>query len=63
MCEIRLSGVGDEQAKALQKWTDAVHTQPWGSRIYMQALSTITDNGHTDVLMLLNRPPKASTSN
>lgn len=62
MCEIRLSATDEQQAKALQKWTEGFHAEPWGSQIYMSSMSTISGGGRTDALMLLSRPPKPASA-
>ncbi len=62
MCEIRLSAGDEQQAKALQKWTEGMHTQAWGSQVNLNSALTISDGGHTDALMILVRPPKAAPS-
>ena len=56
ICEIRLSATDPQQAKALQKWTEAIHTLTWSSQVNMTSMLTISDAGRSDTLVLLTRP-------
>jgi len=42
----------------MPKWTGAVQTQPWSSRIYILGQTTLSNDGRTDVLRLFIRSPK-----
>ena len=57
MCELRLSGNGDQGA-AIKRWNDELGTQPFGQRLFLNYSSTISDNGRVDTLMIFRRPPK-----
>jgi hypothetical protein len=60
MCEIRLSARG-AQAEALTRWTDGVHSLPWGSRLLPSVSSMINQDGKVDRILILRRaqvPPK-----
>jgi hypothetical protein len=37
MCELRMSARGDQQAAALQKWSDGIHSLPWAPRLLTTA--------------------------
>jgi hypothetical protein len=58
MCELRLSGKG-EQAAAIKRWSDELGAQPFGQRLFLNYSSSISDNNHVDTLMIFRRPPKA----
>jgi len=55
MCEVRLSGKGEEQEAALKRWSDGMHSLPWSSRLYASVTSSITENGRVDQVMILKR--------
>ena len=57
MCEIRLSGKGDQTA-ALEHWVESVGPQPFGQRLFLSSASSISSNGRSDTLMIFRRPPK-----
>lgn len=60
MCEVRLSGQGAAQSAAIAAWNDNLHSQPWGSRLYMNSASIFNDNGVVNALLILMKPPKPS---
>jgi hypothetical protein len=57
MCELRLSGKG-EQGAAIKRWSDELGAQPFGQRLFLNYSSTISDNARVDTLMIFRRPPK-----
>lgn len=57
MCELRLSGKG-EQAAAIKRWSDELGAQPFGQRLFLNYSSSISDNNRVDTLMIFRRPPK-----
>jgi hypothetical protein len=57
MCELRLSGKG-EQAAAIKRWSDELGSQPFGQRLFLNYSSSISDNNRVDTLMIFRRPPK-----
>jgi hypothetical protein len=57
MCELRLSGKGD-QAAAIKRWSDELGSQPFGQRLFLNYSSSISDNDRVDTLMIFRRPPK-----
>ena len=57
MCELRLSGKGD-QAAAIKRWSDELGAQPFGQRLFLNHSSTISDHNRVDSLMIFRRPPK-----
>jgi hypothetical protein len=61
MCELRLSGKG-EQAAAIKRWSDELGSQPFGQRLFLNYSSSISDNKRVDALMIFRRPPKASAT-
>jgi len=59
LCEVRLSATGEQQAQALRKWNDGLHSMPFGSRLMNTNGSIITDNEATDALIILKKPAPA----
>ena len=59
MCELRLSGKG-EQAAAIKRWSDELGSQPFGQRLFLNYSSSISDNNRVDTLMIFRRPPKVT---
>jgi len=57
MCELRLSGKGD-QAAAIKHWSEELGSQPFGQRLLLNYSSSISDNNRVDSLMIFRRPPK-----
>ena len=57
MCELRLSGKGD-QAAAIKRWSEELGSQPFGQRLFLNYSSSISDNNRVDTLMIFRRPPK-----
>src|SRR6187397_1077165 len=57
MCELRLSGKG-EQAAAIKRWSDELGSQPFGQRLFLNYSSSISDNNRVDTLMIFRRPPR-----
>jgi len=57
MCELRLSGKGD-QAAAIKRWTEELGGQPFGQRLFLNYSSSISDDNRVDTLMIFRRPPK-----
>jgi hypothetical protein len=57
MCELRLSGRGD-QAAAIKRWTEELGGQPFGQRLFLNYSSSISDNNRVDTVMIFRRPPK-----
>ena len=47
MCELRLSGKG-EQAAAIKRWSDELGSQPFGQRLSLNYSSSISDNNRVD---------------
>lgn len=62
MCEVRLSGEGDDQMTALQNWNENLGGKPWAARLFITHSSTITDNGKVFTLMIFRRQPAAPPS-
>lgn len=59
MCEVRLSGEGDDQETALQNWNENLGGKPWAARLFITNSSTITDNGKVNTLMIFRKQPAA----
>jgi len=59
MCEVRLSGQGD-QAAAVKRWTEGLGGQPFGQRLFLNHASSISNNDRVDALLIFRRPPKKS---
>ena len=59
MCELRLSGKGD-QAAAIKRWSEELGSQPFGQRLFLNYSSSISDNDRVDTLLIFRRPPKGS---
>jgi len=57
MCELRLSGKGD-QAAAIKRWSDELGAQSFSQRLFLNYSSSISDNNRVDTLMIFRRPPK-----
>jgi hypothetical protein len=57
MCELRLSGKG-EQAAAIKQWSEGLGSQPFGQRLMLNYSSSVNDNNRVDTLMIFRRPPK-----
>jgi hypothetical protein len=57
MCELRLSGKG-EQAAAIKHWSEELGSQPFGQRLTLNYSSSVSDNNRVDTLMIFRRPPR-----
>ena len=55
LCEVRLSGEGDDQATALQNWHENLGGQRWSSRLVIIASSTQIDNGKVHTLAVFRK--------
>jgi hypothetical protein len=56
MCEVRLSGEGD-QAAAVKRWTEGLGGQPFGLRLFLNHSSSICNNDRVVALLIFRRPP------
>jgi hypothetical protein len=56
LCEVRLSGKGD-QAAAIKHWSEGLGAQPFGQRLFMNYSSTVSSDERVDSIMILQRPP------
>jgi len=56
LCEVRLSGKGD-QAAAIKRWSDNLGAQPFGQRLFLNYSSSISNNERVDSLMIFRKPP------
>lgn len=59
LCEIRLSGEGDQQETAMQNWNESLGAKPWTSRVNLNYSATISENGRVDALMIFRKPTAA----
>jgi hypothetical protein len=57
MCELRLSGKGDQMA-AIKRWSDELGSQPFSQRLLLNYSSSISDHDRVDTLMIFRRPPR-----
>ena len=56
LCEVRLSGKGD-QAAAIKRWSENLGAQPFGQRLFLNYSSSISNNERVDSLMIFRKPP------
>jgi len=56
LCEVRLSGKGDQGA-AIKRWSESLGGQPFGQRLFVNYSSTISNNERVDSLMIFRKPP------
>ena len=56
LCEVRLSGKGDQGA-AIKRWSENLGAQPFGQRLSVNYSSTISNNERVDSIMIFRRPP------
>jgi hypothetical protein len=54
MCELRLSGKGD-QAAAIKRWSEELGGQPFGKRLFLNYSSSISDDNRVDTIMIFRR--------
>ena len=54
MCELRLSGKG-EQAAAIKHWSDELGLHSFGQRLSLNYSSSISDNNRVDTLLIFRR--------
>jgi hypothetical protein len=59
MCEVRLSGKGD-QAAAVKRWTENVGGQPFSQQLFMNHASSTSSNERVDALLIFRRLPRKS---
>ena len=55
LCEIRISGEGDQQETAMQNWNESLGGKPWASRVNLNYSATISENGQVNALMIFRR--------
>jgi hypothetical protein len=58
MCELRLSGKGEDQALALSNWSKGVSAQPWSSRLVLSSSSMTRAQDDVNQLMIFTTPLK-----
>jgi len=56
LCEVRLSGKGD-QAAAIKRWSESLGAQPFGQRLFLNYSSSISNSERVDSLMIFRKPP------
>lgn len=61
LCEIRISGEGDQQETAMQNWNESIAGKPWASRVNLNYSATISENGQVNALLIFRKagPPSA----
>lgn len=55
LCEIRISGEGDQQETAMQNWNESLGGKPWASRLNLNYSATVTENGQVNALMIFRK--------
>jgi hypothetical protein len=55
LCEIRISGEGDQQETAMQNWNESLGGKPWASRVNLNYSATVSENGQVNALMIFRR--------
>lgn len=55
LCEIRISGEGDQQETAMQNWNESLGGKPWTSRVNLNYSATISENGQVNALMIFRK--------
>ncbi len=56
LCEIRISGEGDQQETAMQNFNESLGGKPWASRLNLNYSATVSENGHVNAMMIFRKP-------
>lgn len=59
LCEVRLSGTGQQQAAGIKRWNESFMGQNsvLGQRLLLSYAAAINDNERTNALLIFRRPP------
>jgi hypothetical protein len=61
LCEIRISGEGDQQETAMQNWNESLGGKTWASRVNLNYSATVSENGQINALMIFRKSTAPAT--
>jgi hypothetical protein len=61
LCEIRISGEGDQQETAMQNWNESLGGKTWASRVNLNYSATVSENGQIHALMIFRKSTEPAT--